>query len=73
MLIYIRTNIRRVLHQSSSISSLPENLFFGDVSVAQLVASVSGEVLGGVAEVVGSNLARGKIYRFTISLRIYIT
>ena len=34
---------------------------FGDVLVAQLVASVSGVVLGGVAEVVGSNLARGKI------------
>ena len=29
--------------------------------MAQLVASVSGVVLGGVAEVVGSNLARGKI------------
>ena len=36
--------------------------FFGDVSVAQLVASVSGVVLGGVAEIVGSNLARGKIF-----------
>ena len=30
--------------------------------MAQLVASVSGVVLGGVAEVVGSNLARGKIF-----------
>ena len=30
--------------------------------MAQLVASVSGVVLGGVAEVVGLNLARGKIY-----------
>ena len=29
--------------------------------MAQLVASASGVVLGGVAEVVGSNLARGKI------------
>ena len=29
--------------------------------MAQLVASVSGVVLGGVAEVVGLNLARGKI------------
>ena len=38
------------------------NILFGDVSVAQLVASVSGVVLGGVAEVVGSNLARGKIF-----------
>ena len=37
-------------------------LFFLDVSVAQLVASVSGVVLGGVAEVVGSNLARDKIF-----------
>ena len=38
------TNIRRVLHQTSSISS-----FFGDVSVAQLVATMSGVVLGGVS------------------------
>ena len=29
--------------------------------MAQLVASMSGEVLGGVVEVVGSNLTRGKI------------
>ena len=36
-------------------------LFFWDVSVAQLVALMSDVVLGGVAEVVGSNLARGKI------------
>ena len=35
--------------------------------MAQLVASVSGVVLGVVAEVVGSNLARGKI--FTASIR----
>ena len=35
---------------------------FGDVSVAQLVASMSGIVLGGVVEVVGSNLARCKIF-----------
>ena len=55
-----RTNIRRVLHQSLSISALPEHPFFGDGSVAHLVASMSGVVLGGVAEVVGSNLARGK-------------
>ena len=51
--------------------------------MAQLVASVSGVVLGGVAEVVGSNLARGKIftasigsvdslYRMLISLSIYL-
>ena len=38
--------------------------------MAQLVASVSAVELGGVAEVVGLNLARGKI--FTISLHIYI-
>ena len=30
--------------------------------MAQLVASMSGEVLGGVVEVVGSNLARGKLF-----------
>ena len=41
------------------------NILFGDVSVAQLVASMSGVVLGGVVEVVGSNLARGK--KFTAS------
>ena len=40
--------------------------FFGDVSVAQLVALMSGVVLGGVAEVVGSNLARGKIFTASI-------
>ena len=34
--------------------------------MAQIVASVSGVVLGGVAEVVGSNLARGKIYTASI-------
>ena len=45
------------IHQSSSISALLKNPFLGDVSVAQLVASVSGVVLGGVAMVVGSNLA----------------
>ena len=33
--------------------------FIGDVSVAQLVASMSGVVLGGVVMVVRSNLARG--------------
>ena len=41
-------------------------LFLGDVSVAQLVALVSGVVLGGVAEVVGSNLPRGKIFTASI-------
>ena len=34
--------------------------------MAQLVASVSGVVLGGVAEVVGSNLARGKLFTASI-------
>ena len=34
--------------------------------MAQLVASVSSVVLGGVAEVVGSNLARGKIFTASI-------
>ena len=35
---------------------------FGVVSVAQLVASMSGVVLGGFVEVGGSNLARGKLF-----------
>ena len=34
--------------------------------MAQLVASMSGVVLGGVAEVVGSNLARRKIFTASI-------
>ena len=34
--------------------------------MAQLVASMSGVVLGGVAMVVGSNLARGKIFTASI-------
>ena len=42
------------------------NILFWDVSVAQLVASMSGVVLGGVVEVVGSNLARGKIFTASI-------
>ena len=58
------------------MSALPEHPFLGDVSVAQLVASASGVVLGGVAEVVGSNLARGKIFTASFgsvdSLYIYI-
>ena len=40
---------------------------FGDVSVAQLVASMSGVVLRGVVMVVDSNLARGKIFTASIS------
>ena len=34
--------------------------------MAQLVALMSGEVLGGVAEVVGSNPAIGKIFTASI-------
>ena len=34
--------------------------------MAQLVALMSGVVLGGVAEVVGSYLARGKIFTASI-------
>ena len=41
--------------------------FLGNVSVGQLVASMSGVVQDGVVEVVGSNLARCKI--FTASIR----
>ena len=39
--------------------------FLGDVSAAQMVASMSGVVLGGVVEVVDSNLARGKMRKGT--------
>ena len=60
------TNIRRVLHWESLISALLEHPFVGDISVAHLVASMSGVVLGGVAKVVGSNLARGKIFTASI-------
>ena len=35
--------------------------FFGDDSVAQLIAPMFGLVLNGVVEVAGSNLARGEI------------
>ena len=34
--------------------------------MAQLVASMSGVVLGGVVEVVGLNIARGKIFTASI-------
>ena len=44
------------------------NILFGDVSVAQLVASMSGVVLGGVVMVVGSSLTRGKIFTASDSL-----
>ena len=49
--------------------------------MAQLVALMSGVVLGGVAKVVGSNLARGKIFTssigsvdslYTLCIYIYI-
>ena len=40
--------------------------------MAQLVALMSGVVLGGVAEVVGSNLARGKIFTASAQLIHYI-
>ena len=44
--------------------------------MAQLVASMSGVVLGGVVEVVGLNLNGGKIFTASIgsveSLRIYL-
>ena len=42
------------------------NILFCDVSVAQLVVSMSGVVLGGVVMVVVSNLARGKIFTASI-------
>ena len=50
------------------------NCIFGDVSVAQLVASMSSVVLSGVVQAVGSNLARGLIFRASIgsALHIYI-
>ena len=38
------------------------NILFGDVSVTQLIASMSCVVLGGVVMVVGSSLAGGKIF-----------
>ena len=40
--------------------------FSMDVSVAQLVASMPGIVLGGVVMAVGSNFARGKIFTASI-------
>ena len=42
------------------------NILLGCVSVAQLVASMSGEVLGRVVMDVGSNLAGGKIFTASI-------
>ena len=47
------------------------NILFWDVSVAQLVASIAGVALGGVVEVVGSNLARGKLFTAYIYIYIY--
>ena len=43
---------------------MPEGPLY--IYLAQLVALMSGVVLGGVAEVVGSNLARGKIFTASI-------
>ena len=40
--------------------------------MAQLVALMSGVVLGGVVMVVGSSLARGKIFTASIPLYIYL-
>ena len=40
--------------------------------MAHLVASVSGVVLGGVAEVVGSNLARGKTFIYCLNLHQFL-
>ena len=59
--IYTTCTASGVVNISASWTS-----FFGDVSVAQLVASMSGVVLGGVVEVVGSNLATGKIFTASI-------
>ena len=60
------TDIGHLLHQWWSISALPEHPSNGDVSVAQLVASMSGVVLGVVVMVVGSNLIRGKLFTASI-------
>ena len=42
------------------------NIVYGDVSVAQLVALMYCVLLGGVVMVVGSNLARGKMFTASI-------
>ena len=60
------TNIQHVLNWSPSISEQLEHPFWG--SVAQLLASMSGVVLGGVVEIVDSNLACGKIFTAYIAL-----
>ena len=46
------------------------NILFWDVSVAQLVALMSGVVLGGVVMVVGSNIAKGKIFTASFSSNV---
>ena len=53
-------------YTTCTISALPEHPFLGDVSVAQLVAWMSGVVLGGVVMVVVSNLARSKLFTASI-------
>ena len=56
-----------IISQTSLLSSYTGSETDADSdSVAQLVALMSGVVLGGVAEVVGSNLARGKIFTASI-------
>ena len=52
------------LHFSNSVRCTHRTKIYA--SVAQLVVLASGVVLGGVAEVVGSNLARGKIFTASI-------
>ena len=52
----------RVKHSTTE----PLRSHFGDVSVAQLVASMSGLVLGDVDKVMGSNLARDVIFTASI-------
>ena len=54
-----------MLHQSSSISALPEHRFWGCFSGAVGNVDVWCSV-GGVVMVVGSNLARGKLFTASI-------
>ena len=51
-----------------AILNISATSFSWDVSVAQLLASMSGVVLGGMVEVVGSILARGKIFICSVDL-----
>ena len=60
------------LHQFLILCSLKAMMFVklyfrtSDIYLISLVASASGVVLGGYAEVVGSHLARGKIFTASI-------